>query len=57
MNLICNMIGENQNLWVMQKQHMDPTKGFRVLLLATLIQTYVSVIGFDKMRPHFLQGG
>jgi hypothetical protein len=51
------MIGENQNLWVMQKQHMDPTKGFRVLLLATLIQTYVSVIGFDKMRPHFLQGG
>ncbi|CAK9235543.1 unnamed protein product [Sphagnum troendelagicum] len=28
-----------------------------VLLLATLIQTYVSVIGSDKMQPHFPRGG
>jgi len=28
-----------------------------VLLLAMLIQTYVSVIGFDKMQPHFPWGG
>jgi hypothetical protein len=28
-----------------------------VLLLATLIQTYVSVIGSDKMEPHFPRGG
>jgi len=28
-----------------------------VLLLATLIQTYTSVIGSDKMQPHFPRGG
>jgi hypothetical protein len=28
-----------------------------VLLLATLIQTYVSVIGSNKMEPHFPRGG
>jgi hypothetical protein len=28
-----------------------------VLLLATLIQTYVSVVGSDKMQPHFPRGG
>jgi hypothetical protein len=28
-----------------------------VLLLATLIQTYVAVIGSDKMQPHFPRGG
>jgi len=28
-----------------------------LLLLATLIQTYVSVIGSDKMQPHFPRGG
>jgi hypothetical protein len=28
-----------------------------VLLLATFIQTYVSVIGSDKMQPHFPRGG
>jgi hypothetical protein len=28
-----------------------------VLLLATLIQTYVSVIGCDKTQPHFPRGG
>jgi hypothetical protein len=28
-----------------------------VLLLATLIQTYVSVIGSDKLQPHFPRGG
>jgi len=28
-----------------------------VLLLATLIQTYVSVIGSDKSQPHFPRGG
>jgi len=28
-----------------------------VFLLATLIQTYVAVIGSDKMQPHFPRGG
>ncbi|CAK9236393.1 unnamed protein product [Sphagnum troendelagicum] len=28
-----------------------------VLLLATLIQTYVAVLGSDKMQPHFPRGG
>jgi hypothetical protein len=28
-----------------------------VLLIATLIQTYVAVIGSDKMQPHFPRGG
>ncbi len=28
-----------------------------ILLVATLIQTYVAVIGSDKMQPHFPRGG